>query len=359
VFTAILGILLSVQTAAQGAAPPQRRDTRTWYQAYADAQRDVAQGRWQPAIDNVQAALRLGAPKPGRNVHFYGDVYRDFNPDYFLGVAYLNLKRFAEADGAFERVRQAQLIGSKDREYSTFDQQASNAKFEALLLQAQQALAQSRFDQALAFAKSASGLGMNKARADALAVEITSARDRVAAANAGAKQPPSDLSAAKEPTPTPPGNLPPPPGATAPTAPVPSPDVQSPIQKPPQGLPSGAPPKNPPKANARNSQGVIKAVPVLPSATPADERTALVDFFSGQYQAAASKLTLLAAGPNASPRTYFYLACSQAALVLTGKADPTALDVARRQLALAGDRAKFAADQALISPRIKRALGIQ
>ena len=51
------------------------------------------QKNWTAAIADIEAASRLGAPKPGRNVFFYGDVYRDFNPDYYLGVAFLNLKR--------------------------------------------------------------------------------------------------------------------------------------------------------------------------------------------------------------------------------------------------------------------------
>src|SRR6185436_12728310 len=130
-----------------------RNDTRTWYQAYGDAQRDVQQGRWQAAIDDVQAALRLGAPRPGRNVLFYGDVYRDFNPDYYLGVASLNLKQYDAADKAFERVRQANLIGARDADYNNFTRQAASAKFELLMAQAQQSLAQNRIDEAEAIAR--------------------------------------------------------------------------------------------------------------------------------------------------------------------------------------------------------------
>ena len=65
------------------------------------------------------------------------------------------------------------------------------------------------------------------------------------------------------------------------------------------------------------------------------------------------------AGPQPSERARFYLACSQAALVLTGGADRSALADAREQLALAGDTGRFANDKALISPRVRQALGIQ
>jgi hypothetical protein len=85
-----------------------------------------------------------------------------------------------------------------------------------------------------------------------------------------------------------------------------------------------------------------------------------VDFFSGQYETAANKLSALTATPNASPRAYFYLACSRAALALTGKADETtAIADALAQLALARDTGQFAADKSLISPRIKQKLGMQ
>ena len=99
--------------------------------------------------------------------------------------------------------------------------------------------------------------------------------------------------------------------------------------------------------------------PLSPAALAA-ERSALVDFFTGQYQVAANKLSTLTAGPNASPRAYFYLACSRVALAFTGKADAaTAIADARAQLALAGDTGQFALDKSLISPRIRLALGIQ
>ena len=85
----------------------------------------------------------------------------------------------------------------------------------------------------------------------------------------------------------------------------------------------------------------------------------MVDFFSGRYESAATKLAAIVAAANPSPRVYFYLACSRAALVLVGQADERAIDDARAQLALAGDIRQLAAHKALISPRIRQALGMQ
>jgi hypothetical protein len=119
VVTAILVAFLALQS-----APAQQpRDTRTWYQAYADAQRHVKEQRWTAAVFDIETALRQGAPKPGRRVRFYGNLYEDFNPDYYLGVAYLNLRRYNEAHRAFQRVTQAQLITPRDPLYAEFVRQ--------------------------------------------------------------------------------------------------------------------------------------------------------------------------------------------------------------------------------------------
>ena len=121
--TAILVALVTIQS------PPaqQRTDTRAWYQAYADAQRQIQQKNWAGAMLDIETALRRGAPKPGRRVHFYGDVYREFNPDYYLGVAYMNLGRYVDADRAFTRVRQARLIEPRDPLYAEFSLQSDIA----------------------------------------------------------------------------------------------------------------------------------------------------------------------------------------------------------------------------------------
>ena len=263
-------------------------------------------------------------------------MYSDFNPDYYLGIAYLNLNRYDDADRAFERVKQAQLIAPRDKLYADFTSQATSAK---------------------------------------AALE---------------KQPVTQVADA---TPTiPPGNPNPlpPPTTAAPDQPAPS----SPVQQipPPRRFSRRRFRRYPmrldldlrlvevcrrrtPKAQdgarrrirtrRRTSHPPTRrsATPTAGSSLPVtsgQERSALVDFFSGQYEQAATKLSALTAGPNASLRAYFYLACSRAALALTGKVDATAAVAdARGQLALARDTGQFAADKALISPRIKQTLGMQ
>jgi hypothetical protein len=367
------------QTAQQTAAPQRRNDTRTWYQAYGDAQRDVQQGRWQAAIDDVQAALRLGAPRPGRNVLFYGDVYRDFNPDYYVGVASLNLKQYDAADKAFERVRQANLIGARDADYANFTRQAALAKFEVLMAQAQQSLAQNRIDEAEAIAKNAGALGVDDKRVSAFNLDIGAARQKkdaasvtASAGNAGstggaipapgsgatggsASPPPTAGGAAAVPiqTATAATNLGTLPGSAQP------PGRQN--NAPPQqgGQASTRPPVNAGLPNPVNPKPFRQLAPVGNDRTAEQVRTAIVKFFSGEYETAANDLAPIAASAGASPRVFFYLACSRAALVLTGRANASALDEARRELALAGDTSGLAADKTLVSPRIRQALGIR
>ncbi len=123
----MVALLLALFVAAQsaGQAPARRNDTRTWYQAYADGKRAFDQKNWQAAIDSLEAAKRARAPKPGRKIPFYGDVYDDYLPDYYLGIAYLNLRQFTQADQAFAAVRASGLIGPKDREYAEFQRQTT------------------------------------------------------------------------------------------------------------------------------------------------------------------------------------------------------------------------------------------
>jgi hypothetical protein len=85
----------------------------------------------------------------------------------------------------------------------------------------------------------------------------------------------------------------------------------------------------------------------------------MVRFFNGDYKAAATYLTDIVAFGAPSPRAFLYLASSRAALVLTGAAARSEMDAARSELARAGDTTRFAADKALISPRILQALGMQ
>ena len=330
----MLGAFLAILLAIQSTPAQPRSDTRTWYQAYADAQRNIQQRNWEAAIADIEAASRLGAPKPGRNILFYGDVYRDFNPDYYLGVAYLNLSRYDDANRAFDRVAQAQLIVARDTLYAEFTRQATTVR----------------------------GALEKQAASQRAVADPTQSGAPPAATLPPAPPPPVEVAANSSVTQTsvvPPGTSQPEP--YAPSAQTPT---QTPIQQPPVAQ---APPRNPVQPAPANRAAPSAAAGVIPRATPSalpipqvEERSALVDFFSGRYEIAANKLGALTTKPNASPRAYFYLACSRAALALTGKADATStIANARAQLALAGDMGQFAADKSLISPRIQQTLGMQ
>lgn len=334
-FATILALLLAVQ-----AAPAQQQnDRRTWYQAYADAQKAIQDRNWQKAITDLGVAAQRGAPKPGRNVLFYGDVYRDYNPDYYLAIAYTNLQRFSEADAAFERVKQAQLIAPRDALYAEFTRQAANTKD---ILQKQ-------------------------------AAEVRQTAPNQPPPNAVNNRPPANVTppaanAANAPATAPPAtNLVAPTPNTTPAATTANNAATKAVQGPPPpaldpkqaSIPPRPNPVNRPITKARDNAAPVVPPPPAAAVRTLDERTGVVQFFSGDYESAAASLAAVTYNPGASPRAYFYLACSQAALVLTGRAPRTTMDGARAQLALARDNGQFAADKRLISPRIRQELGMQ
>jgi hypothetical protein len=98
-----------------------------------------------------------------------------------------------------------------------------------------------------------------------------------------------------------------------------------------------------------------------PGSAPAarTERQAIAAFFSGRYEQAAQGLSLLALAPDATPRARFYLACSLAALVITGDRQPSSLANAREHLLRAGSTDQFTYDRRLVSPRILQLLGLR
>jgi hypothetical protein len=96
--------------------------------------------------------------------------------------------------------------------------------------------------------------------------------------------------------------------------------------------------------------------PSLPDISAED--TAIAPYFAGDYASAVSQLTSLIAA-NASPRLFFYLACSKVALMFTGGANESALKEAQAALGRAGNSSQFATDLKFISPRILQRLGVR
>lgn len=304
----LLGLLLATPAAAQ----QRGADTRTWYQAYQEGRQQVQRGQWQAAIASLEVAKRNG-PKPGRRIPFYGDVFDDFLPDYFLGIAYLNAGRAQDAVTAFNTVRDAKLIAQRDREYVEFTKQSTAANER---VRTENQVAQAAPQQA-----------PPTAQQQQQAQQQTPAQ---------VPAPPVTQSAANNPPDTPAG---------VPVA-LPPPATQSPVQAPtvrPTPTPSPVVPRPTPQTRPPAAQ---KA----PASGLPPEVEGLTAFFSGDYQQAANLLSALAVN-GASPRVEFYLACSRAALVLTLNADPATLTEARARFSAVNTNL-FTNDRRYVSPRI-------
>jgi hypothetical protein len=331
--TIALSILLVWQGASQS-APPRGADTRTWYQAYSDGKRAIQQGNWQAAVDSLEAAKRAGAPKPGRRIPFYGDVYDDFIPDYYLAVAYLNLKKYSEADRALNTVLTSGLIGPKDPEYRAFQTVVSSVR---------------------------SQLGPAQAAGPNSAPSTPTGGNTAANATTTPLPPGSSLNVSQ-------------------TAIVPNVSQTAIVQPAPQAaIPAGdprgtgvrAPALTPPGAGGRQANAVAnrpasQRLPnyanqgVAPQQAPSvSERTAVGAYLSGQYGEAATILDGLVSGAGASPRAYFFLACSRTALALVGQADAGTIKSAQAILSQAGDTTRFSAEKRYVSPRVLQLLGIK
>ena len=361
----MLALVLVLAVVAQSNPAAQTRDTRTWYQAYADAQRNVQQRNWQAALNDLDAAARLGAPRPGRNINFYGDVYRDYNPDYYRGVALSNLERYQEADQAFERVRQAQLITQRDSLFAEFNRQATNVKG------AVEKLAASRPPGSVPAAPSGSRIdepGTTTAQRGVTPAGVTPQGVNASGVNA-AVVPASPVTAPGAAPGAAPVNVDPRNAAPAAVNTANADPANAVVQQgPPPAQPqtqaqAAAPPVRTVPPRTTTSARATPAAQVRPPAArdpaPFDERAPLLMYFSGDYTGAAGALTRVVQAPGASRRSYLYLAFSRTAMVLSGQAPRSDLDEARRLLAQAGELTPYARDLALISPRVRQELGIQ
>ncbi|MGE0593579.1 MAG: hypothetical protein AB7G23_06160 [Vicinamibacterales bacterium] len=378
----VLLLLLGVAGGAVGGerAWAQQASRRLWYQAYDDGLRAVEAGQWQAAIESLEQS-RQGAPAPARRVLFYGDRVDAFNPDYYLGLAYLEAGRPQEAAAAFARVRQAGLVRSGDRLYEAFVTQSTRAAFEVALQGAEQRLAAGDLDGARAAAAEAARLGTSPARIQAFNQQLeqrATAALVAPQASPGAAAPRAGDASASAAGADAPGPRPAPPASgSQPAVTAPPAAAASPAELP---APSAAPPPAPSAASTaapRPDAAVtppappaeaVKAAPLTPpqrASAPVDaviagssERAAVAAFLRGNYAAAESALREVVRGQARSPLAQFYYACSLAALVVTGERDASALLEARQALERAGSLDRFARDQQYISPRILAALEV-
>jgi len=324
-----------------------------WYQAYDAGVRDVGRKACDSAVQNLQAAKQSG-PQPNRRVIFYGDRVDAFNPDYYLGVAYLNLRRFADADAAFERVKQANLIATNDSLNRAFQTQSSTAKFELVLGRAEDYLAKGDLAQAKQANDQAMTLGTDL-KADL--TRVTTLQQKLADATAriaGRGQAPAPPAPAPNPVPATPIVAENPPAPLPVAVPAPQPPIAPTPPAVVQGPVTPTPRPNPPPA-PRIVQ--TAPVPVLPPTVAL--QTGIFAYLEGRYRDAVTALAQTVSDPRASARARFYLACSRAALVLSGDSDETELANAKADLQLAGRPDQFVADRRVISPRVLAALGVQ
>jgi len=114
----VLAFVVSYPTGYRVAAQRggQEPSTLAWHEAYERGLEAIRRADWPNAIANLEVAKAKG-PAPGRNVLYYGSLRRPFIPDYYLGRAFFETRRFDEANAAFSRVLQQNLIRPSDPEY--------------------------------------------------------------------------------------------------------------------------------------------------------------------------------------------------------------------------------------------------
>ena len=331
-----------IATASAQASRANQAQTR-WYDAYQQAVRAVERRDWSTAEKFLLQAKTSG-PRPGRRVLAYGDTYMTFLPDYYLGVVYLNTNRNAQAEAAFQAVREQKVIGPKDPEYVAFERQGREATFNRAFGEAQQLAVAGNFSTATTRLAEARATNVDDAKVNMLSKEIAARQQVVAAA------PP--------PTPAPMQN----PVQTAPPEPVgagTSPPVAS---NPPLTTPTFTTPRSTQTKLGPSNSTVANMGVIAPKALPSPARsTALRDgalaFFSGDYGSAIPLLQDAVRQPDAAPRAQVLLACAKVGLVLTGGGDVAMLRQTHSDFQSAGlQQYLTSADRRFISPKILQQL---
>ena len=317
-----------------------------WYDEYDRALKAIAAkpADWATAEAALLAARTRG-PAQGPRVGFPGEIYKPFIPDYYLGVVYLNTGRASQAESTFMQVRAANIIDQKDSLYRTFVSQSRMATYTRAASDARRLIAAKDFT------------GAEKAIAEA---SDSRAND------AGAKDLREELDVAMKP-PVLPSGIGTPMNAPVNTANQPVGLGDAPARTPPAPPAGGAapPPANtagnttarPTSNTTANTKGARISGNATSSTGMADPDRLLAiglrAFLAGNYQAAADSLRAAADDPYGPTRAKLYLACANAALVLTGGADVALMETAKAQYNAADPRANLRAeDRRVISPRL-------
>ena len=316
----------------------QSKDAIRWYDAYDRGVKSVGAQAWAEA-ERYLLQARQNGPEQGPNVLFVGEDYRAFIPDYYLGIVQLRTGRFAQAEATFASVRARRLIEPKNRLASALTQQEKEATAGRIAAEA---------------AADAAGKPSTAVRPPMTQPAPTGTPNLPVSAN---PLPGGLGSQAQTPIGQQRPNLPTFPAGSGmqagdtknppPTGPATNPGgARAQGQTPPAKNPPPQTPSTPPPADDGYGFGT-------PAASDPQFANGVRQFLGGDYAAAVSALERADESPAASPRVKIYLACAHAALVLTGRAEPQRMAMARQLFADGDpDRNLNDDDRALISPRV-------
>jgi len=74
----------------------------SWYDDYNEGVKAVATGRWQVVIQKMTAAI-AGNSKENDNARTYGNIFINYHPYYYRGLAYLRTGKYEQAISDFEK----------------------------------------------------------------------------------------------------------------------------------------------------------------------------------------------------------------------------------------------------------------
>ena len=335
---ALTTLVIATTIPLSGQANRANQAQMRWYDAYQQGVTAVQRRDWATAERLLSQAQSSGT-KPGPRVFTYGDTYIRFIPDYYLGVVYLNTSRDREAEAAFARTRNLNVIGVKDPEYTAFERQGREATFNRAMKEAVDLTAKGDLTQATSRVEEARATKIDNAKVTKLSSDITQQMAKAA-------QPPAPTDSPTQP----------------PIQQYPSP-IQTPTGPLAGNIPnaSNTPNASLPKQGVVIPKGTTATLPkpgiITPQPRSTDLRNGLLAFFSGDYGTAIPLLSSAAQQPGATPRAAVFLACAKVGLVLTGGGDAAMLREARAAFqSVDAQRDLSAADRRFISPRVLQQL---
>ncbi|MEW6368141.1 MAG: hypothetical protein AB1714_26230 [Acidobacteriota bacterium] len=385
-----------------------------WYAAYDSALKAIASGDWATAEAKL-ATVKKSGPAPARRVKAYGTNYIImYVPDYYLGVVYFNQGRYQEAADQFARIRASGVLKQGDKEFAEMEKLAAQAgerlrpqvaetkpapppptptgpspeelrvrqlqqEAQDLVRQAGTLISQGRLDEAKRALDQARGKDPSNRQIADLSAQITQkeaelramaeadkkqaefqtllrqAEQALSARNYGQAKTLANQAGAANLDPQRVGNL------------LRSIDVAENVENlrkaaersswvEAQRLSQAIEKLDPRNADLARFRAAIEQG-LATQGVDELEKSALVAFYSGNYEQSASLLDRVAAQKKDSGRVYFYMGCANAALALMqGKQGDALMQKARQQFAQARRlNPSYQYDTKYISPKILRA----